>query len=67
MTELKVTVSIHQESEWFVAVCDEYKLSAKGLTIEDALTELQRRLHEYLEDEQLSVNVSITFVIKMPV
>ncbi len=67
MTELKVTVAIQQESEGVVAVCDEYKLSAKGLTIEDALTELQRRLHEYLEDEQLSVNVSITFVIKMPV
>ncbi|HHV65625.1 MAG TPA: hypothetical protein GXX46_11265 [Peptococcaceae bacterium] len=67
MQELKVTVEIREENEWFVAVCEEYNLSVKGLTIEDALTELQRKLHEYLEDEQLSVNVSITFMIKMPV
>lgn len=67
MMELKVTVNIHQEKEWFVAVCEEYNLIAKSDTIEDALTELQRKLHEYLEDEQLSVNVSVIFVIKMPV
>ena len=67
MMELKVTVNIRQENEQFVAVCEEYNLTAKSTTIEDALTELQQKLHEYLEDEQLSVNVSVIFVIKMPV
>lgn len=67
MMELKVTVDIQQENEWFIAVCEEYNLSARSTTIEDALTELQRKLHEYMEDEQLSVNVSIIFVIKMPI
>ncbi len=67
MRELKVTVDIRQDNEWFVVVCEEYHLSAKGITIEDSLTELQRKLYEYLEDEQLSVNVSVIFVIKMPI
>ncbi|NLI92600.1 MAG: hypothetical protein GX434_10480 [Peptococcaceae bacterium] len=65
--DLKVTVNITAENEWFVAVCEEYNLSAKSLTIEDALTELQRKLQKYLEDEQMSVSVSVVFVIKMPV
>jgi len=51
----------------FVAVCEEYNLSAKSLTIEDALTELQRKLQDYLADEQISVSVSVVFVIKMPI
>jgi len=67
MMELKVTVDIHKENDWFVAVCEEYNLAAKSLTIEDALTELQKKLHEYLEDEQTSVSVSIIFVIKTPI
>jgi predicted RNase H-like HicB family nuclease len=65
--ELKVTVNIHKENEMFVAVCEEYNLSAKSLTIEDALTELQRKLQDYLADEQISVSVSVVFVIKMPI
>jgi predicted RNase H-like HicB family nuclease len=67
MMELKVAVNIHQDNEWFIVVCEEYNLSAKSFTIEDALTELQRKLYEYLEDEQLSVNVSVIFMIKMPI
>lgn len=65
--ELKVTVTIRKENELFVAFCEEYNLSAKNITIEDALTDLQRKLHEYLEDEQLSITTSIVFVIKMPI
>jgi len=67
MMELKVNVDIHKENEWFVAICEEYGLSAKSLTIEDALTELQRKLHEYLEEEHVSVSVSVIFMIKMPI
>jgi len=67
MTELKVTVNIQKENDGFSAVCEEYHLSAKSLTIEDALTELQSKLQEYLADEQLSVSVSVIFVIKMPI
>lgn len=67
MMELKVTVDIHKENEWFVAHCEDYGLTAKSLTIEDALTELQRKLHDYLDDEHTSVGVSVIFVIKMPI
>lgn len=67
MMELKVTVDIRQENEWFVAVCEEYNLSARNTTIEKALADLQQKLHEYLDDEHLSVNVSIVFVLKMPI
>ena len=65
--ELKVTVTIHKEYELFVADCEEYQLSGEGLTIEDALTDLQKKLYEYLADEHASVKASIVFVIKMPV
>lgn len=65
--ELKVTVSIRREHDMFVAYCEEYDLSASSVTIEDSLTELQRKIHDYLEDEQLSITTSIVFVIKMPI
>jgi len=65
--ELKITVSIHKENDWFVAVCEEYNLSARSLNIEDALTDLQKKVHQYLEDEHLSVSTTIIFVLKMPV
>jgi hypothetical protein len=65
--ELKVNVTIRKENDCFVAICDEYNLTAKNFTIEDALTDLQRKLYEYLKDEQPSINASIIFVIKMPI
>lgn len=65
--ELKVTVTISKEFEYFVAYCEDYKLSGRGLTIEDALTDLQKKLYEYLADEHPSVKASIVFVIKMPI
>jgi len=65
--ELKVSVRISKEYDLFVASCEEYELSAKGITIEEALTELQRKIYEYLKDEHLSVPTSFVFVIKMPI
>jgi len=65
--ELKVTVTISKENNWFVAQCDEYRLKAKSITIEDALSELQKKLYEYLQDEHPSVRTSLLFVIKMPI
>ncbi|NLP44071.1 MAG: hypothetical protein GX351_05545 [Peptococcaceae bacterium] len=65
--ELKVSVTISKEYDLFVATCEEYDLVAKGVTIEDALIELQRKLYEYLQDEHLSVPTSFVFVIKMPI
>ncbi len=65
--EMRVTVTIGKESNWFVAQCDEYRLKVKSITIEDALSELQRKLSEYLQDEHPSIKTSILFVIKMPV
>ncbi len=67
MMELKVAVDIHKEDEYFVAVCESYNLSARSLTIEDALTELQKKLHEYFAEDHVSVSVSVVFVIKMPI
>ena len=64
--EMKVTVTIHKEEDTFVATCEDYNLSARNVTIEDALSDLQKALHQYLEDEELSVSTSILFVIKMP-
>jgi len=65
--EIKVTVSIHKESDWYVAVCEEYKITVKSITIEDALANLQCQLSEYLRDEYASTKANILFVIKMPV
>jgi predicted RNase H-like HicB family nuclease len=65
--ELKVAVTVQKENDCFVAVCEEYKLLARNVTVEDALTDLQRKLHEYLDDEQPSIKASIVFVIQMPI
>ncbi len=64
--ELKVSVTIRREKEFFVVYCAEYNLTAYGLKLEDALTDLQRKVYEYLAEDQLSVSTSVTFIIKMP-
>lgn len=63
--EVKVTVTIRKENDWFVAECAEYKISVKSITIEEALENLQRKLHEYLEDEHPSLKANIILEIKM--
>ncbi len=66
--DVKVTVTIRKENNWFVAVCEEYKISVKSITIEEALANLQKKLKEYLEDEYPSTKASnIIFEIKMPI
>lgn len=65
--EVKVTVTIRRENDWFVAECSEYKISVKSITIEEALANLQKKLNEYLEDEHPSTKASFIFEIKMPI
>lgn len=65
--EYKVTVTILKEKNWFVAICEEYNLSAKSITIEDSLAALQQKLYEYLEIENPSIEVTFVYKVKMPI
>lgn len=65
--ELKVNVTIRKENGWFIAICEDYSLSARGTSIEQVLAELQKKLNDYLKDEHPCVEASIVFTVKMPV
>lgn len=65
--EHQVTIEIRREADLFVAYCEEFQCSAKNITIEDALTDLQGKLHAYFQEEEHSVTTSVVYVIKRPI
>jgi predicted RNase H-like HicB family nuclease len=60
--EIKVNVLISKVDNTYFAYCPEYNLTAKAITVEEALADLQRLVTEYLETEQPSLRASVVFV-----
>ncbi|ADY54802.1 hypothetical protein Sgly_0436 [Syntrophobotulus glycolicus DSM 8271] len=67
--EIKVNVLISKFDGHYVAYCEDYDLTAKAVTVEEALAELQKQVSEYLEAEQPSLRASVVFItaIRFPV
>jgi predicted RNase H-like HicB family nuclease len=62
---LKCTVVIQQEEDWFVATCLENSIASQGKTIDGALQNLQEALCLYYEDIPQVPNYSPTYVTSL--
>ena len=49
--KFNLTISIHQEDEWYVAKCLENSVASHGKSIEEALANVREALELYYEDE----------------
>lgn len=63
--EIKVNVLISKVDNIYFAYCPEYNLTAKAVTVEEALSDLQKLVTEYLEAEQPSLRASIVFITSL--
>lgn len=51
MKNIKITVVVQQEENWYVAKCLENSVASQGKTIEEALSNLKEAVSLYYEDE----------------
>jgi predicted RNase H-like HicB family nuclease len=59
---VKVTVVVQKEDNWYVAKCIENSVASQGKTIEDALSNLREALALYYEDEPPIIDAYQTFI-----
>ncbi len=64
---LKVTVIVQKEEEWYVAKCIENSVASQGKSIEESLSNLKEALELYYEDDRPDNIVSQTFITTMEV
>lgn len=49
---IKITVIVQKEDNWYVAKCLENSVTSQGKTIEEALINLREAIELYYEDEK---------------
>jgi len=64
---IKVTVLVHKEDDWYIAICVENNIASQGKSIEAALSNLQEALALYYEDETTITEYAQTFVTTLEV
>lgn len=60
---VRVTVAVQKEEEWYVAKCIENSVASQGKTFEEALDNLKEALELYFEEvkpEQTNIQTFIT-------
>lgn len=64
---IKVTVFVQKEENWYVAKCVENSVALQGKTIEEAIDNLREALELYFEDVDPESLNTHTFVTTMEV
>jgi len=64
---LNLTISIHQEDEWYVAKCLENNVASHGKSIDEALTNVKEALELYYEDEDEIPTIQQRFITTMEI
>jgi len=62
-----VTVSIHQEDDWYVAACLENSVASQGKSINEALANLKEALELYFEDNEEAPVIKQRFITTMEI
>ena len=62
-----LTVSIHQEDEWYIAKCLENSVASHGKSIEEALVNVKEALELYYEDEDEIPTIQQRFITTMEI
>ena len=62
-----LTVSVHQEDEWYVAKCLENSVASHGNSMDEALANLKEALELYYEDNDDMPTVPQRFITTMEI
>jgi len=62
-----LTISIHQEDEWYVAKCLENSVASHGKSIDEALANVKEALELYYEDEDEIPTIRQRFITTMEI
>ena len=62
---LKVTVIVQKEDDWYVAKCIENSVVSQGKTVEESIDNLREALELYYEDEVPEIIDVPTFITTM--
>ena len=62
-----LTISVHQEDEWYVAKCLENSVASHGKSIDEALTNLKEALELYYEDNDEVPTTNRRFITTMEI
>lgn len=62
-----LTVSVHQEDEWYVAKCLENSVASHGKSMNEALANLKEALELYYEDNDEVPVVQQRFITTMEI
>jgi predicted RNase H-like HicB family nuclease len=63
MTEMfTFTAMVQKEGEWYISSCLELNISSQGKTIEDAVSNLKKKVELYIEREGLTLPLKRPFL-----
>ncbi|MCG7854188.1 MAG: type II toxin-antitoxin system HicB family antitoxin [Methanosarcinaceae archaeon] len=58
----KFSAMVHKEDDWYVSWCPDIDIASQGKTVEEAVANLKEAVELYLEDEDVSVTQTISFL-----
>ena len=64
---IKITVIVQKEDNWYVSKCLENNVASQGKTVEDALANLREAIELYYEDEKPEIVNNQVFLTTMEV
>lgn len=53
---------MHKEDDWYVSWCPDIDIASQGKTVEEAVANLKEAVELYLEDEDVSVPQTTSFI-----
>ncbi|MBN2487622.1 MAG: type II toxin-antitoxin system HicB family antitoxin [Methanosarcinaceae archaeon] len=58
----KFSAMVHKEDDWYVSWCPDIDIASQGKTVEEAVANLKEAVELYLEDEDVSVTQTTSFL-----
>lgn len=58
----KFSAIVHKEDDWYVSWCPDIDIASQGKTVEEAVANLKEAVELYLEDEDVSVPQTTSFL-----
>jgi predicted RNase H-like HicB family nuclease len=63
----KFSAMVHKEDDWYVSWCPDIDIASQGKTVEEAVANLKEAVELYLEDEDVSVTQTTSFLTTIEV
>ena len=63
----KFSAVVHKENDWYVSWCPDIDIASQGKTIEEAVANLKEAVELYLEDEDVLIPQTTSFLTTIEV